>query len=95
MAGDTGGNVNQTFYGYRLSGVAGDEIEKAKKGEDESPQRQACASMTVSKPLVFHWQNTGEQVLRQAIDLGNWADEGVSNPLESRHDEFVSLNMLH
>ena len=54
MAGDTGGNVNQTFYGYRLSGVAGDEIEKAKKGEDESPQRQACASMTVSKPLVFH-----------------------------------------
>ena len=54
MAGDTRGNVNQTFYGYRLSGVAGDEIEKAKKGEDESPQRQARASMTVSKPLVFH-----------------------------------------
>jgi hypothetical protein len=53
MTGDTRGNVNETFYGYRLSGVAGDE-EKAKKEEDESPQRQACASMTVSKPLVFH-----------------------------------------
>ena len=54
MAGDTGGNVNERFYGYRLSGVTGDDVEKTKKGEDESPQRQACASMSVSKPLVFH-----------------------------------------
>ena len=54
MAGDTGGNVNQALYGYRLGGVTGDEVEKTKKGEDESPKRQARASMTVSKPWVLH-----------------------------------------
>lgn len=53
MAGDTRGSVNQGFYGYRLGGVAGNEVEKTKNGKDEL-NRQARASMTASKPLVFH-----------------------------------------
>ena len=31
MAGDTGGNVNQRIYGYRLGGVAGKEMRKDQK----------------------------------------------------------------
>lgn len=53
MAGDTRGSVNQGFYGYRLGGVTGNEVEKTKNGKDEL-NRQARASMTASKPLVFH-----------------------------------------
>ena len=53
MAGDTRGNINQRLNGYRLGGVTGNEIEKTKNREDEL-DRQARASMTASKPLVFH-----------------------------------------
>ena len=93
MAGDTRGNINQRLDGYRPGGVTGNEIEKTKNGEDEL-DRQALASMTASKPLVFHQQNTGEQVLRQANGLGKWADEGTSIPRECHYAEFVSLKML-
>lgn len=69
MAGDPRGSVNQGFYGYYFGGIASNEVEKTKNEEDEL-NRQARASMTASKPLMFHWQNTGEQVLRQANGLG-------------------------
>ena len=53
MAGDTRGNINQGFYGYCFGRVAGNQVKKTKNGEDEL-DRQARASMTASKPLVFH-----------------------------------------
>ena len=51
--GDTGGSVAERFNGYRLGGVTSSEVENTKNGEDEL-KRQARASTTVSKPLVFH-----------------------------------------
>ena len=55
-----------------------------------------CSSSLMKDTLrlsVFHSRNTGEQFLRHANGLGNLADPGASIPLESNHDEFVSLNV--
>ena len=51
MAGNTGGSVNQGFYGYYFGGIAGNQVRKTKNGKEN---RQARASMIASKPLVFH-----------------------------------------
>jgi|RhiMetdeSRZDD1v2_1073273.scaffolds.fasta_scaffold2588905_2 hypothetical protein len=45
MAGDTGGNVNQRFYGYRLGGVARKEMENSESWEYESAKPRIRASM--------------------------------------------------
>ena len=45
MAGDTSGSVNQRFYGYRLADVTGNEAEKTKNRENESPKHRAQTSM--------------------------------------------------
>ena len=42
---------------------------------------------------MFHSAISGEQFLRHAKHLRNLADEGASTPLESDHDEFMSLNV--
>lgn len=48
--------------------------------------------MRESLPVsVLHKRWTDEQFLRQTNGLGNWADKGVSFPLERRTDEFVSF----
>ena len=55
----------------------------------------SCSFIKVGLQLpVLHKRKTGEQVLRQANGADNWANEGVSIPLESSQDEFLSLNTL-
>lgn len=45
MGGNTGGSVAERFYGYRLGGVTGNEVENTKNWEDESPKHRPHASM--------------------------------------------------
>jgi hypothetical protein len=51
-----------------------------------------CSFMRESlRVSVLHKRWTDEQFLRQANGCGNWADKGVSFPLERHPDEFVRL----
>ena len=52
MAGDTGGNVNQRIYGYRLGGSTRKEMENTQSGEYESAKHRVLASMKCSSGFM-------------------------------------------
>ena len=52
MAGDTGGNVNQRIYGYRVGGVARKEMENTNSWEYDSAKHRVLASMKCSSGFM-------------------------------------------
>jgi hypothetical protein len=52
MTGDTGGNVDQRFYGYCLRGVARNEVASTKNGENDSAKYRVNASVKCSSDFM-------------------------------------------
>jgi len=52
MSGDTGRNVNQRFYGYRLGRITGNEVASTKNGENDSTKYRVNASVKCSSGFM-------------------------------------------
>ena len=52
MTGDTGGNVDQRFYGYCLRGVTGNEVANTKNGENDSTKYRVNGSVKCSSGFM-------------------------------------------
>ena len=52
MAGDTGRNVNQRFYGYRLGRITRKEMKNTEGGKYESAKHRIHASMNCSSDFL-------------------------------------------
>jgi hypothetical protein len=97
MAGRTGGNITEPFYGDRFSGAAGNEVENKKN--DGYPTYWTNASMKCSSSLIrdtlrlslFHgWIPASNSYAMRTVWV-TWRMRELLSLWENDHAEFVSF----